>query len=135
MWRKPQLDAQYGEQARSTLETMVAIYPESPVAAEAQAELARLRDQFAQKIYHNGMYYMRRKANHSAVIYFREIVDTYPSTPTAKEALFRMVEAFREENWREDAEETCASLHNRYPADVAVRQLCGAPATTATTPG
>ena len=135
MWRKPELDAQYGEQARSTLETMVAIYPDSPVADQAQAALARLRDQFAQKIYHNGMYYMRRNANHSAVIYFREIVDTYPTTPTAKEALLRMVEAFREENWREDAEETCAALHNRYPADGAVRQLCGAPATTATTPG
>ena len=134
MWRKPELDPQYGEQARSTLESMLAIYPESPLADEAQAELARLNDKFAQKIYHNGMFYMRRNANHSAVIYFREIVDTYPGTPTAKEALIRMVEAFREENWRQDAEETCATLHNKYPADGAVRELCGAPPRTATTP-
>ena len=134
MWRKPELDPQYGEQARSTLESMLAIYPESPLADEAQAELAGLNDKFAQKIYHNGMFYMRRNANHSAVIYFREIVDTYPSTPTAKEALFRMVEAFREENWREDAQETCAALHNKYPADGAVRAVCGAASTTATTP-
>jgi outer membrane protein assembly factor BamD len=134
MWRKPELDPQYGDQARSTLESMLAIYPESPLAEEARRELAALNDKFAQKIYHNGMFYMRRNANHSAVIYFREIVDTYPATPTAKEALFRMVEAFREENWREDAEETCAALHNKYPADGAVRELCGAPSTTATTP-
>lgn len=135
MWRKPELDPQYGEQARSTLESMLAIYPESPLAEEARAAVAQLNDKFAQKIYHNGMFYMRRNANHSAVIYFREIVDTYPATPTAREALFRMVEAFREENWREDAEETCATLHNKYPSDGAVRQLCGAAATTATTPG
>lgn len=134
MWRKPDLDPQYGEQARSTLESMVAIYPDSPLADEARAELAALNDKFARKIYNNGMFYVRRDANHSAVIYFREVVDTYPTTPTAREALFRMVEAFREENWREDAEETCAALHNKYPADGAVRELCGAPPTTATTP-
>ena len=134
MWRKPTLDPQYGEQAKSTLESMLAIYPESPLADEARAEVAALNEKFAQKIYHNGMFYMRRNANHSAVIYFRDIVEGYPDTPTAKEALLRMVEAFREENWREDAEETCTTLHNKYPADGAVRELCGPQPTTATTP-
>lgn len=135
LWRKPSLDPQYGETARATLESMIAVYPESPLAEEARRELAALNDKFAQKIYNNGMFYMRRNGNHSAVIYFREVVDTYPETPTAKAALLRMVEAFREENWREDAEETCATLHGKYPADQAVRELCGAAATTATTPG
>jgi outer membrane protein assembly factor BamD len=134
MWRKPTLDPQYGEQARSTLESMIAIYPESPLAERARAELAELNDKFAQKIYNNGMFYMRRNANHSAVIYFRDVVDQYPATPTAKAALLRMVEAFREENWREDAEETCTRLHNQYPSDGTVRELCGAPVATATTP-
>ncbi|HUF31528.1 MAG TPA: outer membrane protein assembly factor BamD [Gemmatimonadaceae bacterium] len=134
LWRKPSLDPQYGETARSTLETMLAVYPESPMAEEARRELAALNDKFAQKIYNNGMFYMRRNGNHSAVIYFREVVETYPETPTAKAALLRMVEAFREENWREDAEETCATLHGKYPSDQAVRTLCGVTATTATTP-
>lgn len=134
LWRKPTLDPQYGEQALGTLQTMLAVYPESPLAEEGRAELAALNDKFAQKIYDNGMFYMRRNANHSAVIYFRDVVDRYPATPTARAALFRMVEAFREENWREDAEETCVTLHGRYPTDAAVRELCGAPAATATTP-
>jgi outer membrane protein assembly factor BamD len=134
MWRKPSLDPQYGEQARSTLESMLAIYPESPLADEARTVLADLKDKFARKIYNNGMFYMRRNANHSAVIYFRDVVAQYPETATARAALLRMVEAFREENWREDAEETCARLHNQYPADGAVRELCGAPVATATTP-
>lgn len=134
LWRKPQLDPEYGEQARSTLQTLVAVYPDSPLAEEARTEIAALDDKFAQKIYGNGMFYVRRNANHSAVIYFRDVVEQYPNTPTAKEALFRMVEAFREENWREDAEETCQALHSKYPSDQAVRELCGAPAVTATTP-
>lgn len=134
LWRKPTLDPQYGDQALSTLETMLAVYPESPVADEARAEVAALHDKFAQKIYNNGMFYMRRNANHSAVIYFREVVERYPATPTARIALFRMVEAFREENWREDAEETCQTLHSKYPADASVRELCGAASATATTP-
>jgi outer membrane assembly lipoprotein YfiO len=134
LWRKPALDPQYGEQALSTLETMLGVYPDSPLADQGRAEVAELHDKFAQKIYANGIFYMRRNANHSAVIYFRDVADRYPATPTAKAALFRMVEAFREENWREDAEETCQSLHSKYPADAAVRELCGAPAVTATTP-
>jgi outer membrane protein assembly factor BamD len=134
LWRKPTLDPEYGDQALSTLETMVAVYPDSPLAEEARAEIATLNDKFAQKIYNNGMFYMRRNANHSAVIYFRDVVDRYPATPTAKAALLRMVEAFREENWREDAEETCQALHSRYPTDASVRALCGVAPATATTP-
>lgn len=135
MWRKPALDPQYGEMARSTLESMLSIYGDtSPLADRARTELAALQDKFARKIYENGMFYMRRKAHHSAVIYFRDVAETYPDTPTARESLLRMVEAFRRENWREDAEETCQTLRTKYPADESVRALCGAPAATATTP-
>lgn len=135
LWRKPSLDATYGEMARSTLESMVALYPQSPLAGDGRRELAAVNDQFAQKLFQNGMFYYRRKGYESALVYFRDVVGTYPDTPTAREAMLQMVDAYRRINYREDVEETCDALRRKYPGDGAVQERCGAaPATTATTP-
>jgi outer membrane protein assembly factor BamD len=131
MWRRPTLDPQYGESALQTLRTMLAVYPSSPEAPRAQREIERLLDRFAQKDFNTGMHYFRRKAYDSSLIYFRDVLEKYPDTPTARRAQLQMVEAFRRIEYREDVAETCASLHQRYPGDGAVREACGPPTAAA----
>ena len=132
MWRKPSLDAQYGETAVNTLRTMVSLYPKSPLVGAAEREIARLTEWFAVKTYENGMHYFRRKGYESAIIYFREIVDRYPTAPTARRAMLRLAEAYRAINYAQDVAETCAALHRAYPGDGDVREGCGrAPPPTA----
>ena len=133
MWRKPSLDAQYGETALGTLRTMISLYPNSPLVEAAQREIARLTEWFAIKAYDNGMHYFRRKGYESAIIYFREIVDRSPAAPTARRALLRLAEAYRAINYTEDVAETCAALHRAYPGDGEVRQVCGPAPPPATT--
>jgi outer membrane protein assembly factor BamD len=131
LWRRPSLDPQYGETAANTLRTMVSLYPNSPLVGAAQREIARLTEWFATKTYENGMHYFRRKGYESAIIYFKEIVDRYPGTPTARRAMLRLAEAYRAINYREDVADTCATLHRSYPGDGEVRAVCGvAPRTT-----
>ena len=125
MWRKPSLDAQYGETALNTLRTMVSLYPNSPLVGAAQREIARLTEWFAVKAYENGMHYFRRKGYESAIIYFREIVERYPDAPTARRAQLRLAQAYRAINYAQDVTETCAALHRAYPADGEVREVCG----------
>jgi outer membrane protein assembly factor BamD len=125
MWRKPSLDAQYGETALGTFRTMISLYPNSPLVDAAQREIARLTEWFAVKAYDNGMHYFRRKGYESAIIYFKEIVDRYPGAPTARRALLRLAEAYRAINYGEDVNETCAALHRAYPRDGEVREVCG----------
>ena len=131
LWRKPTLDAQYGEDAISTLRTLQASYPKSPLVDEAEREISRLNQWFATKAYENGMHYLRRKAYDSAIIYFKDVVRLYPETPRAREALLRLVQAYRAINYREDASETCATLRRTYPANPEVIEACGSPPKTA----
>jgi outer membrane protein assembly factor BamD len=132
MWRKPVLDAQYGQSALSTYRTLLALYPNSTLREPAAAAVARLEQWFATKDYENGMHYFRRKAFDSAIIYFKDVLRNYPTAPRARDASLRLVETYRSIKYREDANEMCANLRQTYPGDREVRVLCGA--ATASTP-
>ena len=132
LWRRPDLDAQYGTAAMTTFQTMLSVYPESPRRAAAEREIARLQQWFASKDFENGMHYFRRKAYDSAIIYFKGVLENYPTTPRAREAALRLVESYRAIRYREDADELCATLRQRYAGDRDVREACGAAPVTST---
>ncbi|MFN2400336.1 MAG: outer membrane protein assembly factor BamD [Gemmatimonadaceae bacterium] len=125
LWRRPDLDAQYGETALSTFQTMLALFPSSPLKAEAEKEVARLNQWFATKLYENGMHYFGRKAYDSAIIYFTDVGKLYPDTPRARDALIRLAQAYDRIRYRDDASETCAKLRQTYPGDREVAEVCG----------
>ena len=124
MWRKPALDPTYGETALATYNTLLGLYPTSPLIPEAKKELADLEDMFAQKNYLSGMYYIRRKAYDSGIIYFKDILAKYPATPTARPALLRLVDSYKAIRYKEDAADACAALRKTYGDDAEVRTAC-----------
>ena len=124
MWRKPALDPTYGETAVASYNTLLSLYPTSPLVAAAQKELGELEDQFAQKSYLSGMYYKRRGAFDSGIIYFKDILTKWPNSPTARAAQLRLVESFKAIHYKEDASDACASLRKSFPNDVEVRTTC-----------
>ncbi len=134
LWRKPALDAQYGETAISTLRMMQGMYPSSPLNETAQREIDRLTNWLGMKAYQTGMFYMRRKAYDPAIIYFKDVLRLYASAPIARDAAIKLVQAYNEINYREEASEQCASLRQTYPGSPEVREVCGAAPTTAQTP-
>jgi outer membrane protein assembly factor BamD len=126
MWRRPALDPQYGQLAQVQYRLLLALYPDSKWRKDAEAELKRLEEWFAAKDYDTGYAYFRRKAFDSAIIYFRDVVKNWPNTDKARQAMIRMVQAYRSPlmNYREDARETCGSLHALYPGDAEVAMAC-----------
>jgi outer membrane protein assembly factor BamD len=133
LWRKPPLDATYGETALGTLNNLLALYPNSEHAESARRELAELEQWFATKNYETGMFYFRQKAWDSAIIYFRYILDRWPNVPRARDALLRLAESYRAIRYGEDYAESCSRLRQTYPGDRDVREVCGpAPATDTT---
>ena len=124
MWRKPALDPTYGETALATYNTLLGLYPTSPLVPAAKTELADLEDQFAQKNYLSGMYYLRRKAYDSGIIYFKDILAKYPAAPTARSAQLRLVDSYKAIRYKEDAADACAALRKSYPDDAEVRVTC-----------
>ena len=127
MWRKPALDSQYGQTALATFRSMVELYPDSPLAPQAQEGIARMLEWLAAKDYLTGVHYKRRKAPDSAILYFKDVVKNYPETAHARMAQLRLVEVYRSINYRDDARDACAALHQKYPGDREVRTTCGPP--------
>lgn len=124
MWRKPALDATYGETALATYNTLIGLYPQSPLVPTASKELAELEEMFAQKNYLSGMYYFRRRAYDSGIIYFKDVVTRYSTSATARLAQIRLVDSYRAIRYKEDAADACAALRKSYPTDAEVRVAC-----------
>ncbi|MDB4899305.1 MAG: outer rane assembly lipoprotein YfiO [Gemmatimonadetes bacterium] len=133
MWRKPTLDPTYGESARAAYQTLLGLYPQSPLVPTAQKELGEVEEMFAQKNYLAGMYYLRRGGFDSGIIYFKDVVSKYPTTPTARLAQLRLVDAYKAIRYKEDAADVCAVLRKSYPEDVEVRTTCTGVGSTTTT--
>lgn len=136
-WRKPQLDATYGSNAITAYQSLLASYPDSPFAPRGRAELDRLDGWLAEKDYHTGYLYLKRKAYDSAIIYFKDVIRLHPNAPKTRNAYLLLLEAYRAIKYTEDARDLCAAMRKAYPNDREVREECGpppppAPATTAT---
>lgn len=125
LWKKPELDATYGESAQGVFRTLVSVYPQSPLLDKANAELARLDDWFARKDYETAMHYLRRKAYDSAILYLKDVIREHPSAPQTRLAYLRLLEAYRLINYREEAAELCQTMRGAYATDGEVRAACG----------
>ncbi len=124
LWRKPALDPTYGENALASYNTLLGLYPQSPLVPVAQKELSELQEMFARKNYLSGMYYIRRGGYDSGIIYFKDVLTRYPTSPTARLAQLRLVDAYKAIRYREDASDACATLRKSYPGDAEVEKTC-----------
>ena len=124
LWRKPALDPTYGETALASYQTLIGLYPTSPLVPVAQKEIGDLENMFAEKDYIAGMYYFRRKCYDCANIYFQDVLSKYATSPTAKQAGVKLVESFKKINYKADAQDMCAQLRQKYPGDRDVEGVC-----------
>ncbi len=125
LWRRPTLDAQYGELALSAYQSLLGLYPDTDKKEQAGKQMDLLQEWFADKDYESGMYYYRRKAFDSAIIYFKDVVKNYSTTAKSREALLRLAASYEAIRYREDKKEICANLLEKFPADKEVVAVCG----------
>ncbi len=124
MWRKPGLDPVYGETALASYNTLIGLYPSSPLVPVAQKEIAELENWFAIKDFDAGMYYVRRKDPYSSIIYFKDVLTKYANTPKAYDAALQLVDVYKDVKYRDDASEMCTQVRQRYPNDRRVVETC-----------
>jgi outer membrane assembly lipoprotein YfiO len=125
LWRRPSLDAQYGEASLAAYRQFLLSQPASPLVPTAQAEIAELEQWFALKHLETGNFYIRRRAFDSAILSLRKAREEYPDAPATRLAGLRLVEVYRRIRWNDEAAEVCASLREKYAADREVAELCG----------
>ena len=126
LWRRFELDPTHGETAVTGYQELLARYPDTPAAELGQVRMRAIQEQFAQKDFQNGMFYFRRGAYDSAILYFRNLIATYPAASVVPDAFVKLVQAYRQIGYREEREETCEHLRQYYGGRADVRQVCGA---------
>jgi outer membrane protein assembly factor BamD len=92
----------------------------------------QLKEWFSQKDYKNGMFYFRRRAYDSAIIYFKDVIATYPGTSRVPDALMRLVDSYRVIGYADELKETCAHLRRFFPQTEGLDKSCPADSSTAT---
>ncbi len=134
LWRRPELDPTYGETALAIYQELSGRYPESDAAARARPHVVRLENQFAEKTYKNGMFYLKRKAFDSAIIYFKDVIANFPNAHRTPDALLRLVDTYRAIHYTQELQETCDHLRRFYPHAAELAGSCPATADTTATP-
>ena len=139
LWRRPELDPTYGQSALAIYQELAGRYPGTTAAARAQQHVQQLREWFAEKDYKNGMFYLKRFGVHaydSAIIYFKDVIASYPGTSRVPDALMRLVEIYRAINYTDELKETCTHLRRFYPRADGLEKTCPADTSggTASTP-
>jgi len=130
LWRRPELDPSYGQSALAIYQELAGRYPGTEAAARAQAHVQQLREWFSEKDYKNGMFYFRRRAYDSAIIYFKDVIANYPEAKLAPDALLRLVDSYRAIGYSDELKETCDHLRRFYPQATGLGKSCPAPADT-----
>ena len=128
LWHRPELDPTYGETALAVYQELAGRYPDTEGAARARPHVKRLENQFAEKTYKTGMFYLRRKAFDSAIIYFKDVIANYPNAQRAPDALLRLVDSYRAIGYKQEMQETCDHLRRFYPNATHLNRSCPAAA-------
>ena len=125
LWRRPELDATNGQTALATWQELQGRYPESEAAAVSFVRVRALNEQFARKAFDASLFYVRRGGYDSAILYFRGLISTYPSSTLVPQAFIYLVRSYRAIGYKEELQETCDHLAQYYPSRRDVREVCG----------
>src|SRR3982751_6671180 len=110
------------QQAADSFGELIRRYPDSRYAADARLKLDLIYDHLAGKEMEVGRFYQRSGNWLAATYRFREVVDKYPTTSHAPEALERVVESNLALGLPEEARKTAAVLGRNYPGTFWYRQ-------------
>ncbi|PYO44131.1 MAG: hypothetical protein DMD33_04595 [Gemmatimonadetes bacterium] len=131
LWKDPELDPSYGETALAIYQELGGRYPGTEAAARGQVHVRQLREWFSQKDYKNGMFYFKRRAFDSAIIYFKDVIANYAGTSRVPDALMRLVDSYRVIGYADELKETCEHLRRFFPQTEGLDKSCPADSSAA----
>ncbi len=125
LWQKPDLDPTNGQTALATYQELQGRFPDARATRIAAARLRVLNDKFASKEFENALFYFRRNAYDSAILYFKDLIASYPSSTLVPQAYVYIVRSYRAINYKDEVNDYCTRLRQIYPQDAGVKEACG----------
>lgn len=120
---KPALDQEYTRAALGHCQSVATSFPGTPQAEQATKVVADLNEKLAKKMYDNAIFYFKRRAYDAAIVYFGQVLDTYPTTTLAPASLQKMVETYNILGYVEEAAQARDRLLKDYPESAEARAL------------
>ena len=108
-------DQDLAKKAMDAMGEVIAKYPDSEYANDAQNKIEVARDQLAGKEMQIGRYYEERHELLAAVNRFRTVVEQYQTTRHVEEALFRLTETYLALGIVPEAQTAAAVLGHNFP--------------------
>ena len=119
----PQRDQGYTVEAITMCGNVIVDYAGSPEALDAASLRESLRDTMAEKEYLNARHYFRRKQFDPAIKYFEFVVDLYPESDFAPQALLGVYRSNQEIGYDDLAGEARDRLLREYPDSDAAAEV------------
>ncbi|MBO9665043.1 outer membrane protein assembly factor BamD [Dokdonella sp.] len=88
-------DQAFQRQSFDDFSSLISRYPQSRYAGDSRQRMIYLRNEMAQADLHIALFYLKRNAYVAAANRAKTIIETYPQTPQAGDALAVMVESYR----------------------------------------
>jgi outer membrane protein assembly factor BamD len=126
IWDDPELDPTYGQSAIAVYQSLIDTYPTSTLRPAAERGIAAMQARLAEKDFRNGEHYRRRRSPHSAILYYKQVIERYPDAPRVKDAYARMADVYKSIGYDEDYKETCGAARTRFPNESGIRSACSA---------
>ena len=120
---RPQRDQTFTREAITTCGNVIIDYAGTPEATEAAGIRQELREKMAEKEYLNARHYFRRKQYDPAIKYFEFVIDLYPESTYAPQALLGLFRANDAIGYDDLAEEARSRLLREYPASEAAQEV------------
>jgi outer membrane assembly lipoprotein YfiO len=124
LWRRIELDPTYANTALSTYQEVVNRYPGTQASAIAQQRVLGINDKLASKQYLTALYYIRYKADDSAILYLKDLASSYPKATVVPQALLTLITIYKRLGYTEDIRETCQYLRRFHPNAHGVESAC-----------
>ncbi|HVO35576.1 MAG TPA: outer membrane protein assembly factor BamD [Gemmatimonadales bacterium] len=125
LWEKPDLDATNGQTALATYQELAGRFPDAPATRIAATRLRALNERFAQKEMDIGVFYFRRGAFDSAILYFKDLIASYPSASLVPEAYVYIVRSYHAIGYTDQETQFCNALRQFYPQLSDAKRYCG----------
>jgi len=116
-------DQAYTAQAFTACDNVVQDFGRTEQAAEAEALRDQMREKLARKELSRGDFYFQRKLYDSGIIYYNGLLESYPNTRAAAEALLRLYQSYTEIGWESEAQDARDRLLRDFPDSEAAREL------------
>ena len=119
---RPQRDQTYTQEAMGACRNVVVDFAGLQQAAEAAQVSNNLRLTLAEKDFLNAQFYFRRRMYDSAIKYYEFVVNLYPESEFAPQALLGLSRANIEIGYEDLAEEARERLFREYPDSEAAQE-------------